>query len=128
MCPGPFGRACALTAAACVITATSRKGGGNIFAAKKMRKKKIVFSSSGGTPAMKFLLHVIEKFDNADLEQIAAIIAAVCRRHAVIITAEHGDGCLAIGGSSQQSVEVVDGTLRLDGDNIEAGSGIMQVY
>lgn len=100
-----------------VNTTTLSETNCNIFVAKKMKKKKIVFSSSGGTPAMQFLLYLIESFGNSNIENIAKMIAATCNKNNVTATVV-GNRVEFIGDGTG-SVKELDGTIVFAATNIK---------
>lgn len=93
-----------------------------------MKKKKIIFSSSGGTPAMKLLRCLIENFGNADIEHVAAQIAATCRKTALVVWTSMSDGIHEFHGSTAKSIDVSSGTLILSGENIAAENNILYIH
>lgn len=94
---------------------------------KKMKKKKIIFSTSGGTPAMRFLACIIDHFGHDGIEQIAAQIAATCRKSPLTITVQFEDGIPSFYGSTAKSIGINADTLELSGENLNVEDSTLSI-
>lgn len=93
-----------------------------------MKKKKIIFSTSGGTPAMQFMLHILEEFKCDDIGHIARLIAIACNEMNFVVNATNYDNSIELKGTPPTCIRLEGNCIYLMAANIRTDNNTLIFY
>lgn len=93
-----------------------------------MKKKKVIFSTSGGTPAMQFMLHILEEFKCDDIGHIARLIAIACNEMNFVVIATNYDNSIELKGTPPACIRQEGNILYLVAANIRTDNNTLIFY